>query len=155
MQPPAWSTDPLLQHQWFSSVMSLNQLNKHIFHCAGSADSIPQGEEGHDPLNKGIETLTIIFKTHYKAACELTIDDSMVGTKCRVTFLQYTYFPRETPQMYVSKSVCWCSHCFWNSIIHLNQERMMTVAGNAWPPFSYDAITGLRIWESARKLLCY
>ena len=57
------------------------------FHCADTAGSIPQDEEGHDPLYKHTLTVTKTFNTHYKAACEPTIDDSMIGTKCILHYL--------------------------------------------------------------------
>ena len=57
------------------------------FHCADTAGPIPRGEEGHDLLYKHTQTVTKNFKTHYKAACELTIDDSMIGTKCILHYL--------------------------------------------------------------------
>ena len=34
-----------------------------------------------------VQILTKAFKTHYKTACELTIADSMIGTKCILHYL--------------------------------------------------------------------
>ena len=82
--PTIWSTEPILQHQCFvliGNVSQPTQANTRFYHCADTAGSIPQGEEGHDPLYKDTQVLTQTFHIHYKAACELTIDDRMIGTK--------------------------------------------------------------------------
>ena len=77
----------------FSSVVLIgngsqpNEANTRFFHCADTAGSIPQGEEGHDPLYKDTQTVTKTFKTHYKAACGLTIDDIMIGRKYILHYL--------------------------------------------------------------------
>ena len=88
--PTVWSTEPILQHQCFvliGNVSQPTQANTRFFHCADTAGSIPQGEEGHDPLYKDTQVLTQTLHIHYKAACELTIDDSMIGTKCILHYL--------------------------------------------------------------------
>ena len=58
------------------------------------------GEEGHDPLYKVrrvIDILSCNFKDHFKPGHELSIDESMIGTKCWVPFLQYNV--KETHEM--------------------------------------------------------
>ena len=52
------------------------------FHCCDSTAYIPRGEEGHDPLYKVRRVIDILsrnFKDHFKAGCELSIDESMMG----------------------------------------------------------------------------
>ena len=74
-----WSTEPILQHQWFSSVMSRDRFKQIVryFHCCDSSHCIPRGEEGHDPLYKVrgvIEILSRNFKDHFKPGRELSFD---------------------------------------------------------------------------------
>ena len=81
-----WSTEPILQHPWFSSVMSCDHFKQILryFHCCDSTAYIPRDEEGHDPLYKigrVIDILSHNFKDHFNAGRELSIDESMIGTK--------------------------------------------------------------------------
>ena len=96
-----WLTEPILQHQWFSSVMSQDYVKQILcyFHCCDSTGFIPWGEEGHDPLYKvrRVEILSRNFKDHFKSGCELSAYESMIGTKCRVPFLQY--LPKKNHEM--------------------------------------------------------
>ena len=104
-----WSTEPILQHTWFSLVMSCNRFKQILryFHCCDSTAYIPQGEEGHDLLYKVcrvIDILSLNFKNHFKPGRELSIDESMIGTKCRVPFLQY--MPKKPTKWGIKVWVC-------------------------------------------------
>ena len=68
---------------------------------------VPRGEEGHDPLYKLREIIDILtdrFKLCYKPGRELSIDESMIGTKCRVPFLQY--LPKKPTKWGIKVWVC-------------------------------------------------
>ena len=58
-----WSTEPILQHPWFS-VMSRDhfKLILRYFHCCDSTAYIPRGEEGHDPFYKVRRVIGIILR---------------------------------------------------------------------------------------------
>jgi len=49
-----WSTEPILQHQWFGSIMCCDRFKQilHYFHCADQTGYIPHGQDGHDPQYK-------------------------------------------------------------------------------------------------------
>ena len=89
-----WSMEPIIQHRWFGSIMCHDRFKQILryFHCADQSGYIPRGEEGYDPLYKVrpiIDILSERFESLYKPNGELSIDESMIGTKCRVPFLQY------------------------------------------------------------------
>jgi len=49
-------------------------------------------EEAYDPLFKIwplVDHLSAMFQQYYQPACELSVDKMMIGTRCRVSFLQY------------------------------------------------------------------
>ena len=49
-------------------------------------------EEGNDALYKVrplIDHLTAVFPKYYQPARELSLDEMMIGTRCRIAFLQY------------------------------------------------------------------
>ena len=97
---------------------------------------------GHDPHYKSIQTLTITFKTHYKAACELTIDDSVIGTKCRVTFLHYLYKKTTNGEQ---KDRC----VLMQPLLMAQHSQAMyirmydDICWQCFPTISYEAIRGL------------
>ena len=104
-----WSSDPILQHQWFPSIMSHDRFKQKLcyFHCAHSNGYVPRGEEGRDPLYKLREITDILtdrFKLCYKPGRELSIDENMIGTKCRVPFLQY--MPKKPTKWGINVWVC-------------------------------------------------
>ena len=57
-----WSSNPIMQHQWFPSIMSRDRFKQILryFHCADSNNYVPRGEEGHDPLYKVREHIDIL-----------------------------------------------------------------------------------------------
>ena len=78
-----WSSNPIMQHQWFPSIMSRDRFKQILryFHCADSNNYIPRGEEGHDPLYKVRELIDILtdrFKLCYSPGRELSIDERKV-----------------------------------------------------------------------------
>lgn len=71
------------------------------------ADYIPRGEEGHDPFYKVQELIDILtdrFQLCYSPGGELSIDESMIGTKCRVLFLQY--MPKKPTKWGIKVWIC-------------------------------------------------
>ena len=104
-----WSTEPILQHQWFGSIMPRDRFKQILryFHCADQSSYIPRGQDGHDPLYKIrpiIDILSVRFQLLYNPSRELSVDESMIGTKCRVPFLQY--MPKKPTKWGIKVWVC-------------------------------------------------
>ena len=84
-----WSTDPILSHPWFPSVMSRDRFLQ-IVYCLHLNNN--QNDPGNDKLFKVRPLLDHIVrqcKKHYKPNCEVSIDEQMIGTKSRISFRQY------------------------------------------------------------------
>ena len=50
------------------------------------------GEEGYNPLYKVkllVDHLVAVFPSVYQPEQHLSIDEMMIGTRCRISFLQY------------------------------------------------------------------
>ena len=104
-----WSTEPILQHQWFGSIMPRDRFKQILryFHCADQSSYIARGQDGHDPLYKIrpiIDILSKRFQSLYNPSRELSVDESMIGTKCRVPFLQY--MPKKPTKWGIKVWVC-------------------------------------------------
>ena len=89
-----WSRNKVLCTPFFSSVMSrdrfLNILK--FLHLNDSSLQKKHGEEGHDHLFKVrplLEHLSAVFPLYYQPKQHLSIDEMMIGTCCRISFLQY------------------------------------------------------------------
>ena len=86
-----WSTDPILQHPWFRTVMSRNRFLE-ISRYLHFNDNSKQQSSPPDKLFKVrpvIESLSSAFAAHYVPSRNISIDEQMIGTKCRVSFIQY------------------------------------------------------------------
>lgn len=89
-----WSTSPVFSMPWFSSIMSRDRffrISKYL-HLADASKQKKRGEDGYDALYKVrplIDKTSETFAKYYSPKRELAIDEMMVGTRCRVHFLQY------------------------------------------------------------------
>ena len=89
-----WSTSKILSTPWFPSVMSRDRFLKILkfLHLVDSTLQKKKGEEGYDPLFKVrflVDHLAAVYPQYYFPSRYLSIDEMMVGTRCRVVFLQY------------------------------------------------------------------
>ena len=89
-----WSTNTILSTPWFPSVMSRDRflVILRYLHLVDSSQQRKKGEEGYDPLFKLrplIDHLNAVYPEYYKPSRQLSIDEMMIGTRCRVAFLQY------------------------------------------------------------------
>ena len=94
-----WSTNPILQHPWFASVMSRNRFFsiQRFFHFTDNSVLASKGNPGYDKLGKIRNLLDRVSKTfpeHYSLSANVSIDEQMIGTKGRLSFLQY--IPKKT-----------------------------------------------------------
>lgn len=89
-----WSTDKILSTPWFPSIMSRDRFLTILkfLHLVDSTLQKRKGEEGYDPLFKIrflVDHLAAVYPQYYFPSRHLSIDEMMVGTRCRVVFLQY------------------------------------------------------------------
>ena len=89
-----WSTDPILHHQWFGTVMSRKQffdIQKYL-HFNDNSLAVNRDHPLYDKLFKLRPILDIVtetFSSHYYPSVNLSIDEQMIGTKARLSFIQY------------------------------------------------------------------
>ena len=84
-----WSTDPILSHPWFPSVMSRDRFLQ-ILQCLHVNNN--DNDTGNDKLFKLRPFLDHVVrqcKRLYKPNREVSVDEQMIGTKCRIGFRQY------------------------------------------------------------------
>lgn len=89
-----WATNNILATPWFPSIMSRDRFLSilRFLHLADSTKQKKQGEQGYDPLFKVrplIDHLSAVFQQYYQPLRQLSIDEMMVGTRCRIAFLQF------------------------------------------------------------------
>ena len=89
-----WSSDEILAHPWFRTVMSRNRFMEILryFHVADNTTAHSCTAPNYSklctiqpiitPLN---ETSAQMYKPHH----QLSVDESMIGTKCHLSFIQY------------------------------------------------------------------
>ena len=81
-----WSTDPILSHPWFPSVMSRDRFLRILYYLHLNNN---QNNPGNDKLFKVRPLLSHIVRQcnkHYKPKCQVSIDEQMIGTKSRISF---------------------------------------------------------------------
>lgn len=89
-----WCTNVILSTPWFSSIMPRDRFFT-ILRCLHLVDSSQQkkaGEPGFDALYKVrplIDHFSAVFPIYYQPNREVSIDEMMIGTRCRVSFLQF------------------------------------------------------------------
>lgn len=89
-----WSTSWPFHSYNFNKIMARDRflLLLQFFHLADNSASVPRGSPGFDKLYKLrrlITMLTTKFKTTLNLSRELAIDESIIGFKGRLSFLQY------------------------------------------------------------------
>ena len=89
-----WSTNPILQHPWFASVMSRNRFFSihRFFHFTDNSILAGRNEPGYDKLGKirnMLDRVCKAFPENYSLTANVSIDEQMIGTKGRLSFLQY------------------------------------------------------------------
>ena len=92
--PQYWSTRWPFQSTNFSRVMSRDrfQLVLKFFHLIDNMEQVPRGQPGHDKLFKLrplLEYLIPRFQSMFTPNREIAVDESMMGYKGSLSFLQY------------------------------------------------------------------
>jgi len=81
-----WSTSPIFCLPWFPAIMSRDRFFK-ISRYLHLVDGTKQKKKGESGLL--IDNTSETFCKYYQPKRELAIDEMIVGTRCRVHFLQY------------------------------------------------------------------
>lgn len=89
-----WTTDPILSHSWFGTIMSRNRFSQILryFHIADNTSAPNRSDPGYNKLWKIQPLITALQLTCaelYSPHRQLSIDESIIGTKCRLSFIQY------------------------------------------------------------------
>lgn len=89
-----WCRNEIIATPWFASIMSRDRflLILRYLHLNDSSQQKKPGEVGHDPLYKVrplLDHLSAVFPLYYQPSQNLSIDEMMIGTRCRVSFLQF------------------------------------------------------------------
>lgn len=88
-----WSTEPALEIGWYKSVMPRDRFTQILryLHCSGTP-SKPRTDPDHDKLHKIRPFLNSVLDSslsHNIPQEHISIDEQMVGTRCRVSFIQF------------------------------------------------------------------
>ena len=89
-----WSSDPILKHKWFSTIMSRNRFLEFLryFHIVNNTTASSRSDPNYNRLWKIQPIISVLQETCrdlYSPHEQLSIDESMIGTKCRLSFIQY------------------------------------------------------------------
>ena len=86
-----WPVNPLLDHPWFCSILPRNRF-KQIVRFFHVVDNTTRSEHPDDKLFKVrplVDSLLDKCKKHFHPSRNLSIDESIIGTKSRISFRQY------------------------------------------------------------------
>ena len=83
-----FSTEPMLSYPWFPSILSRDRfiLIARYFHVSNDAHFPGDKLSKVRPV---IDHLLQCFPKHWTPHREISIDEQMIGTRCRVSFIQY------------------------------------------------------------------
>nr|XP_054765318.1 piggyBac transposable element-derived protein 4-like [Lytechinus pictus] len=89
-----WSTKPSQLTPFFSSVMPYSEfaLIVRMLHVSDKTKEKEKGDDGYDPWQKVrpvLDRLNDAFKRHYLPQEFVSVDESMIGMKNRVVYIQY------------------------------------------------------------------
>lgn len=89
-----WSTESNISTPWFSQMFSRGRFNSllQFFHVVDNTRLEKPGHPDYDPTAKFApvtEHANRVFRTHYTPHRELSIDESLVGTKSHTQLIQY------------------------------------------------------------------
>ena len=89
-----WSTNLILRNPWFGSVMARNRFFAIQRYLHFSDNTLITSKDGpaHDKLAKVrniMDRASKTFPEHYSTTANISTDEQMIGTKARLSFLQY------------------------------------------------------------------
>ena len=89
-----WSNDSLVHQERINSVMSQTRFLQiwRYFHLADNSSAVPRGEPGFDKIYRVRQFLNLILRNSqrlYRVNRDVSIDETMVPHKGRLSFKQY------------------------------------------------------------------
>lgn len=104
-----WSTDPILSHAWFRAVISRNRFREILryVHVTDNSKALDRSSPNYDKLWKVRPLLDVLSKRCielYSPHPQISVDESMIGTKCRLSFIQY--MPKKPVKWGIKVWVC-------------------------------------------------
>ena len=89
-----WANDEIFSTPWLPSVMAHDRFFKimRFIHIVDNSLQKRKGEDGYDSLFKVrslIDHLAAVFPRYYYPGWYLSVDEMMIGTRCKISFLQY------------------------------------------------------------------
>ena len=93
-----WAVDEILSTPWFPAIMPRDRFLAilRFLHLADNRKQKNKGEDGYDPLFKVrsiVDHLSAVFPRYYQPAQQLSVDEMMIGTRCRVSYSTYLKSP--------------------------------------------------------------
>ena len=102
-----WTKEPMLQSPWFPSVMSLKKFQaiSRFLHFSDNSAAPSRDDPTYDPLWKIRSVIEAIqAQRAYTPGEHISLDESMIGTKGRLSFLQY--MPKKPTRWRIKVWVC-------------------------------------------------
>ena len=89
-----WSVNPILAYPWFRSVFSSHRFRQILryLHVTDNSQAVPRGNSDYDKLWKVrylIDAFALWCVQLYDPHPQLSVNESMIGIKCRFSFIQY------------------------------------------------------------------
>ena len=89
-----WREDTMYSMSWFQSIFTRTRFKQILryLHLSNNAKEVPRTDANYDKLFKlgGLPIMfSNIFGSMYAPQRELSIDEQMIGTKSRISFIQY------------------------------------------------------------------
>ena len=104
-----WSIDPILAHPWFRTIFirfCFQQILRYL-HVADNTKVLQRSDTRYDKLWKVrylIDVLATRFLEMYDSYPQISVDESMIGTKCRLSFIRY--LPKKPVKWGIKVWVC-------------------------------------------------
>jgi len=82
-----WSTVSIIQHPWLSALMSRTRFRQILCYFHVADNSLPKTDYKPQKVRPVVDNLNVSFSQMYTPSQCLSVDESMVGTKCRISLL--------------------------------------------------------------------
>ena len=104
-----WSTNPILAHPWFHTILSRDRFHEILryVHVADNSNALDWSDPGYDKLWKVRPLLDVVSQQSlelYTPHPQISVDESMIGTKSRLSFIQY--MPKKPVKWGIKNWVC-------------------------------------------------
>ena len=85
------SVNPLLEYPWFRSILPRNRFKQIVrfFHMIDNTTRLDHPDDKLFKVRPLVDSLLDKCKKHFHPSRNLSIDESIIGTKARISFQQY------------------------------------------------------------------